>query len=107
VSRDLAELGLVKSGGRYVPGGTAAPAAVQADPIAAFVRSASPAGPNIVVLRCETGSAPRVGLALDQQAWPGIVGTIAGDDTVFVAAASAADAARLIRLIQARLPRTR
>lgn len=106
VSRDLAELGLVKSGGRYVPGGTAAPAA-STDPIAAFVRSAAAAGPNMVVLRCETGSAPRVGLALDQTTWPGVVGTIAGDDTVFVAAASAAEASRLIRLIQARLPLAR
>ena len=106
VSRDLAELGLVKSGGRYVAGGSSAPAAA-ADPLTAFVRSAAPAGPNMVVLRCETGSAPRVGLALDQQGWPGIVGTIAGDDTVFVAAASAAEAARLIRLIQARLPLAR
>ena len=105
VSRDLSELGLVKSGGRYVAGGSGAPAA--ADPLGAFVRSAAPAGPNMVVLRCETGSAPRAGLALDQQAWPGIVGTIAGDDTVFVAAASAAEAARLIRLISARLPRPR
>ncbi|TBR20531.1 hypothetical protein EPO15_12840 [bacterium] len=106
VSRDLAELGLVKAGGRYVPGGTAA-AAPASDPLTAFVRSAAAAGPNMVVLRCETGSAPRVGLALDQGAWPGVVGTIAGDDTVFVAAASAAEAARLIRLISARLSRPR
>lgn len=106
VSRDLAELGLVKSGGRYVAGGASVPAAA-ADPLAAFVRSAAPAGPNMVVLRCETGSAPRVGLALDQRGWPGVVGTIAGDDTVFVAASSAAEAARLIRLIQARLPLAR
>lgn len=106
VSRDLSELGLVKAGGRYVAGGTAA-AAAPTDPIASLVRSAAPAGPNMVVLRCETGSAPRVGLALDQQTWPGVVGTIAGDDTVFVAAASAAEAARLIRLIQARLPQAR
>ena len=105
VSRDLAELGLVKAGGRYVAGGASAPAA--AAPLTSFVRSAAPAGPNMVVLRCETGAAPRVGLALDQQGWPGIVGTIAGDDTVFVAASAAAEAARLIRLIQARLPLAR
>jgi len=106
VSRDLSELGLVKAGGRYVAGGAASPA-VSSDPITAFVRSAAAAGPNMVVLRCETGSAPRVGLSLDQATWPGVVGTIAGDDTVFVAAASAAEAARLIRLIQARLPQAR
>ncbi|MBI4422636.1 MAG: hypothetical protein HY554_02850, partial [Elusimicrobia bacterium] len=100
VSRDIAELGLVKAAGRYVAGHPAAPAS---DPLAAFVRGVAPAGPNLVVVRCDAGAAPRVGFALDQLAFPGLVGTLAGDDTVFAALASASDGARLIRQIQARM----
>jgi transcriptional regulator of arginine metabolism len=36
-------------------------------------------------------------LALDRLAWPDIVGTIAGDDTIFVAAKDATAQRRLIR----------
>ncbi len=106
VSRDIAELGLAKAGGRYVQGHPAAHAAA-ADPLSSLVRAASAAGPNLVVVSCETGAASRVGLALDQLAFPGIVGTLAGDDAVFVAVSSAAENARLIRLIAARLPAAR
>ena len=105
VSRDIAELGLVKAGGHYVSGHPAAPA--PSDPLAAFVKSAAAAGPNLVVVKCDTGAAPRVGLALDQLGLPGIVGTLAGDDTVFAAVATAADNTRLVRLLQSRIPALR
>lgn len=102
ISRDIAELGLVKAGGRYVSGHPAAPA--PSEPLSAFVKGVAPAGPNLVVIQCDTGAAPRVGLALDQLAFPGLVGTLAGDDTVFAAVASASDNARLVQLLQARIP---
>lgn len=105
ISRDIAELGLVKAGGRYVSGHPAAP--VPSDPLSAFVKGAVPAGSNLVVVKCDTGAAPRVGLALDQLAFPGLVGTLAGDDTVFAAVASAADNTRLVRLLQSRIPALR
>ena len=105
ISRDISELGLVKAGGRYVSGHPAAP--TPSDPLSAFVKAAQAAGPNLVVVKCDTGAAPRVGLALDQLAFPGLVGTLAGDDTVFAAVATAADNTRLVRLIQSRIPQTR
>ena len=41
------------------------------------------------------GTAQSVGIALDRAGWPEIVGTMAGDDTVFVATAAEADQRRL------------
>jgi arginine repressor len=55
------------------------------------------------VIRCDTGTAPRVGLVLDGLAQPGLVGTLAGDDTVFVAGDSAAAQKRLIDFLQSRM----
>jgi transcriptional regulator of arginine metabolism len=41
---------------------------------------------NLVVLRTAPGHANSVAVALDQDAWPEVVGTIAGDDTILVIA---------------------
>ena len=40
-----------------------------------------------LVLHTPPGEASRVGAALDRLAWPEIVGTLAGDDTIFIATA--------------------
>jgi transcriptional regulator of arginine metabolism len=40
---------------------------------------------------------------LDSQEWPEVVGTIAGDDTVFVATPSARDAAQVRKKIRAKV----
>jgi len=102
ISRDIAELGLVKAAGVYRPAtGEAAHDAEM--PLRTFVRSVTPAGPNLTVIRCDTGTAPRVGLVLDGLAQPGLVGTLAGDDTVFVAGDSAAAQKRLIEFIESRM----
>ena len=43
---------------------------------------------NLLVLRTNPGNAQPLALALDQENWPEIVGTIAGDDTVLVVCSS-------------------
>jgi transcriptional regulator of arginine metabolism len=62
--------------------------------LAEFGRRAT-AAQNVVVLHAELGAAPAVARALDRLEHPRIVGTLAGDDTVLVVAASAADARSL------------
>ena len=94
VSRDLQELGIVKVGGRYLtpplrPGSPGPPQELAE--ASHFVRTARPAGPHLVVLLTVVGSAQTVALALDHAAFPEVVGTVAGDDTIFVATATAAD----------------
>jgi transcriptional regulator of arginine metabolism len=51
------------------------------------------------VLRTTTGAAQSVALAIDKAHWPEIVGTIAGDDTIFIAT----DGARAQRKLRDRL----
>ena len=98
VSRDIAELKLVKAGGRYQTG-----AADPEMPLRTWVRSASAAGPHLVVVRCDSGTAQSVGLVLDKWTVPGIVGTVAGDDTVFVAVDGAAASGRVLDLLRSKI----
>lgn len=97
VSRDVAALRLVKAGGAY----RRAPGRAPSDPderrIADGVLAADPAGDALVVLHTPPGEANRVAVAIDRLAWPDIVGTIAGDDTIFVAAKDLAARRRILR----------
>ena len=99
VSRDLRELGAIKTNGGYeLPN-----ASDNADEVAAvgeFLRKITPAGPNLTVIKTAIGAAQRVALALDRSDWPEIVGNIGGDDTVFVATDSAASQKILISKIE-------
>jgi transcriptional regulator of arginine metabolism len=100
VSRDLRELGAVKTASGYeLPSGAAA-GDEQVAAVADLLRSITPAGSNLLVVRTGIGAAQRVGLALDRSGWPGMVGTIAGDDTVFVATESAHAQKNLISRIE-------
>lgn len=64
--------------------------------IAEWVIGAEAAG-QLIVLRARPGSAHVVGAAIDQAQVPGIAGTIAGDDTLFVAVRDGHDAAAVSR----------
>lgn len=81
VSRDLDELGYVKRGGRYVRLANAA------SPQDVRVESA---GDNLVIVKCESGLASAVAVQIDRVRFEEIVGTIAGDDTIFLAVRDAA-----------------
>jgi len=86
VSRDLRELGVLKASGRYLPP-PAESVRTQSSftKLALFVRAVKPAGASITVLRTTTGAAQSVAVAIDHADWPEVVGTISGDDTIFVA----------------------
>ena len=86
VSRDMRDLGVLKSGGRYLaPGEEATPAPGSFAAIARFVRDIRTAGASITVIRTSTGAAGSVAVAIDRAGWPEIVGSIQGDDTIFIA----------------------
>ena len=86
VSRDLHELGALKASGRYLlPPAETSHANGKFGPLAQFVRSAQPAGPSLTVIRTSTGAAQSVAVAVDKAEWPEVVGTISGDDTIFIA----------------------
>lgn len=62
--------------------------------IAEWARSIEPAG-NLVVITTPPGLAHLIGVALDQAELSGVVGTICGDDTIFIATRSARKAIAL------------
>src|SRR5262245_56160732 len=125
LSRDLKDLAIAKSPTGYVatdPGGTAA-----LEPLAAeealtarrtealdralreFALSVDRSG-TLVVVKTPPAAANPVARAIDDARLPGSAGTIAGDDTIFLAARSSRDAAllfsRLLRPIQPGAART-
>ncbi|HEY3644271.1 MAG TPA: arginine repressor [Gammaproteobacteria bacterium] len=77
LSRHLSKLGIQKLAGRYQ----------RVDPIPtelpAYAVSAAP--PNLVIIKTRPGYAQALAVLVDQYAIDGMVGTLAGDDTVFIA----------------------
>ena len=67
-----------------------------------WVRSVEPAG-TMVVIKTPPGSAHLVGVVLDQSDLSEIAGTICGDDTIFAACRSAAEARVLSSKLSAEL----
>jgi transcriptional regulator of arginine metabolism len=55
---------------------------------------------HFLLMRCEPGAASAVARALEAEAPDGLIGTIAGDDTVLVAAATHAASQRVRRRVQ-------
>jgi transcriptional regulator of arginine metabolism len=103
VSRDLRELGVAKAGDRYLlPAVEDALAPSHFEALRAFVRDYRVAGNSLTVLRTTGGAAQSVALAIDKGRWPEVVGTIAGDDTIFIAT----DGARAQRALLERLRTT-
>jgi len=80
LSRDLNELGVIKKQGFYhlLSGGRTGG---MLPPITRLTW----AGPNLLVLKTYPSMAPSMGSLIDEQNLQGIMGTVAGDDTVFVA----------------------
>jgi transcriptional regulator of arginine metabolism len=104
LSRDIQELRLAKTGGMYtvVEGEPTAPK--QSDEslrriIREFLLDVVVAN-TIVVVKTGPGHASTVSQALDEAGWPEAIGTIAGENTIFIAARSVKDAKRLERRVR-------
>ncbi len=93
ISRDLEELGIIKSGGFY-----ALPQKPK-NAMAFGLLSLNNAGENMIVARCEVGLASAVAVRIDAAGIAAIVGTIAGDDTIFVAVKDRDDQKTVIKKI--------
>jgi transcriptional regulator of arginine metabolism len=105
ISRDVAELGLVKATREGAQVYALSPRLVEAEvsgedrlrrllhDLPAEIREAG----LLLVIRTLPGSAHPIAAALDRARWPEVVGSIAGDDTVFVAATDRAALQRVRR----------
>jgi transcriptional regulator of arginine metabolism len=89
VSRELASRGVRKVRGRYVlPSAAGLPDGVE-------VFSAAVARGPVIIVKTGAAMAPLLGQAVDDADLPGVVGTVAGDDTVLIACAPDVDLAAL------------
>jgi transcriptional regulator of arginine metabolism len=93
LSRDIRELGLVKTADGYRQMGT--PAGPDIAMIAAEFLWDVKQAQNLIVLKTSPAHANSLAVALDQEEWPEVVGTIAGDDTVLVVTPDTESAAAL------------
>ena len=102
LSRDIHELGLVKTGAGYVLSGEAV-SEPALPPVSRLVREfvlEVKAAQNLLVIKTTVGSAQPVAAALDGQDWEEAIGTIAGDDTILMVCADKKGANRLSARIQ-------
>ena len=107
VSRDLKDMGAVKlKRGYSLPEAESAGNGSELSDVAEFVRDIRAAGANLLVVTTAVGAAQRVAVTLDRTRWPEIVGTLSGDDTIFVATATAAQQRRLRSRLRQSLRRT-
>lgn len=101
VSRDITALRLVKAHGRWTaPPRDRTAANTMEERVADRLISVAPAGDHLLVLRTPPGEAAGVALALDGLQPEGVVGTVAGDDTIFVATVDAQAGHRLTERLQ-------
>lgn len=102
LSRDIKELGLVKTADGYAAPGTAAdavPTPSLSHLLREFVVDVREAQ-NLLVLKTPPGSAQPVARAIDAEKWPELVGTIAGDDTIVVISSNAKSCRQLGKRIR-------
>lgn len=91
VSRDVMEIGLVKA-----PDGCyALPEEMRLKRMVSELVEDVRAAGNLVVVKTFSGGAPGVSAALDHAGIDDVLGTVAGDDTIFLAAATPEAAARI------------
>lgn len=96
LSRDIQQLSLVKTrdeNGIYrymLPAATAAEKSIFAESVLSVDYAL-----NTIVLKCRPGMAQGTCVAIDSVNHQGVVGTIAGDDTIFILARTEADAKKL------------
>ncbi|MHB8140121.1 MAG: arginine repressor [Vulcanimicrobiaceae bacterium] len=107
VSRDIKELGLVKVPIKgeseddalfkyVVPSASTQYVSRLHRVVAELVLQAEGSG-NFIVLKTPPGSAMMVACALDEAAWPEVMGTIGGDDTILVIVRDATKTAMLVQ----------
>lgn len=106
VSRDIRELGIVKAAtedGSYIY--------AVLDEVSPIVRTTRlsvlkqmirtvVASGNLIVIKCGPGNAPAVGDALDHLGLSNIIGTVAGDDTLFAVVAEGANTSETVAQIK-------
>jgi transcriptional regulator of arginine metabolism len=115
LSRDLRDLKAAKLEGRYVlPEGLMRMSGGRPDETDAALAAAAPfikqiraAGPHLLVVLTTPGGASPAGLAVDRAGRPEVVGTVAGDDTLFIATSGRAAQVKFVTRLREALASAR
>ena len=97
LSRDLKELGARRVKGFYVLRPWRAVGDWDFDSIIGLVEQVTRAGPHLAVVQTNPNAAKLVARAIDEAGWDEVAGTVAGEDTVFVATRTAEGQERLFQ----------
>jgi transcriptional regulator of arginine metabolism len=100
VSRDLKDIGAFKTIDGYTLGIEQQKDSSPIQSITDLIVDLHIAGPNLLVIKTRIGAAQQVALFLDECDYPGIVGNIGGDDTVFTATSNKINQRSLIDSIK-------
>ena len=107
VSRDIKELGLVKEKGRVLNYRYALPSAVYSfnsqDKVVVLLKSyilSVVSACNLIVIKTLEGHASACGMAIDKLEIEGVLGSVAGDDTVLIVASNESLAATVTQKIK-------
>jgi transcriptional regulator of arginine metabolism len=106
LSRDIRELGLIKTPDGYASARNAIVVEPVLPSVSRLVREFVVdirLAQNLIVLKTSVGSAQPVAAAVDAEDWPEVVGTLAGDDTILVISPDNRTAQQLVRRIQGML----
>jgi transcriptional regulator of arginine metabolism len=98
LSRDIQELRLAKTGGMYTVVDSESPSKPSDESTRRIVREFLvdiDVAQNIVVVKTGPGHASTVSQAIDDMGWPEAIGSIAGENTVFIAVRSEKDGRKL------------
>lgn len=93
VSRDLDELGIIKINGFY-----SLPLSAEEEDFGLYGLEA--AGENLIAAKCGSGLASAVCVRIDRAKITEIIGTIAGDDTIFIAVKNYKSQKKVIKIIR-------
>ena len=94
ISRDLIDLNVTKLRGTY-----RLPPSSSESGVSANILQVEIAGDNLIIIKTPPGQASMRALVIDREKIPEVVGTVAGDDTFFVAVKSRADQTKVIKQI--------
>ena len=99
ISREFRELAVIKISGRYKPGPRELGAPLDSNEPWALVKKIERVGSNLVVVKTGPGAAGVVADAVDKLSIAGVAGTVAGDDTLFVATKNRGAQDRLLGML--------
>jgi transcriptional regulator of arginine metabolism len=91
VSRDFSDLRISKVEGFYRFKANPIMDNTAINEIKEHIKQVNHAGPNILLLKTSVGAAQRVAAIIDHLSLNEVIGTISGDDTIFIATKNLAD----------------